>query len=251
VTGIYTIGYQELDKRTVFISWEDGQAALSPNNSETYLKMKLVDPFTDIEKKAAFWGKEIHPQAVYWRVQPWNEINNNYYNAYQSTKVLLLVIMLFIVFVAAFNIISSMIMVVLDHLQEIGILKSLGASSASITFSYVCVGFLTGLISIVSGVAAGLFFAVNINEVFHVIDGFSTALASFAAALTSPFTGFTAVEPVRILNPEYYLEVIPIRINVWEVLGISLFALFLAIIFSFFQAWKAGRTRPIEVIRKH
>jgi lipoprotein-releasing system permease protein len=251
VTGIYTIGYQELDKRTVFISSKDGLTALSVNNSDTYLKMKVDDPFTDIEKKATALEREIDPQAVFWRVQAWNEINNNYYNAFQSTKILLLVIMMFIVFVAAFNIISSMIMVVLDHLQEIGILKSLGASSASITFSYVCVGFLTGLISIVSGVAAGLFVAVNINEVFQVIDGVSTALAALGTALSSPFSGPITLEQVKILNPEYYLEVIPIRIDFWEVLGVSMFALFLSIVFTFFQAWKAGRTRPLEVIRKH
>ena len=58
-------------------------------------------------------------------------------------------------------------------------------------------------------------------------------------------------DSAAILNPEYYLEVIPIRINFWEVLGVSMFALFFSIVFTFFQAWKAGRTRPLEIIRKH
>lgn len=251
VTGIYTIGYQELDKRTVFISYQDGNLALSLNNSDTNLKIKVTDPFRDIDRQAAAYEREIGPHAVFWRLQSWSEINSNYFNAYESTKALLIFIMLFIVFVAAFNIISSMIMVVLDHLQEIGILKSLGASSSSITFSYVCVGFVTGLVSVLGGVAAGLFVAVNINEVFHVIDGVATALSSFVSLILTPFTGYHAADAVRILNPEYYLESIPIRIDFWEVCGVSLFTLFLSVAFTFYQAWQAGKTRPLEVIRKH
>jgi lipoprotein-releasing system permease protein len=251
VTGVYTIGYQELDKSTVFISYADGERDLSPSNSSTHLTLKVADPFTDIEAQAAKWERFIDPKAVFWRLLTWQEMNGNYYNAFESTKVLLVFIMLLIVVVAAFNIISSMIMMYLDRLQEIGILKSLGASPGSIVVSFLCVGILAGLVSTAVGISAGLLVASNINEIFKGLDAVLTAVNSFFALLASPFTGPVPVEQVRVLNPEYYLEVIPIRISYWEILGVSLFSIGLSVFFSIFPAFMASRIRPLDVIRKH
>ncbi len=251
ITGIYSIGYQELDKSTVFISYADGRRDLSPDNSYTFIKLKVADPYTNINKQAAHWEHFIDPDAVFWRLLTWQEMNGNYYSAYESTKVLLLFIMLLIVVVAAFNIISSMIMMYLDRLQEIGILKSLGASPGSITFSFLCVGLLAGLLSTAIGVGAGLLIAVNINEIFQGIDTVLTAGNRLASLIASPFAGPIPVERVQVLNPEYYLAVIPIRISFWEVMGISLFTVGLSVFFSIFPASMAGRIKPLEVIRKH
>ncbi|MBN2351824.1 MAG: ABC transporter permease [Spirochaetales bacterium] len=251
ITGIYSIGYQELDKSTVFIQFAAGERDLSSENSYIQLKLKVADPFTHIDRQASHWERFIDPDAVYWRLLTWREMYGNYYQAYESTKVLLLFIMLLIVVVAAFNIISSMIMMYLDRLQEIGILKSLGASPGSITFSFLCVGLLAGLFSTAIGVGAGLLVAVNINEIFKGIDVVMTAGNRIASLIASPFTGPFPVEQVQVLNPEYYLEVIPIRIGFWEVLGVSLFTVGLAVFFSIFPAFIAGRIRPLEVIRKH
>jgi lipoprotein-releasing system permease protein len=251
VTGVYSIGYQELDKGTVFISYADGERALSAGNSYTHLKLKVTDPFTAIEAQAARWEHFIDSQAVFWRLLTWQEINGNYYNAFQSTKVMLIFIMYLIVFVAAFNIISSMIMTYLDRLQEIGIMKSLGAPPGAIMFSFMCTGLLAGLVSTVMGTSVGLLIAVNINEIFKGLEQVLTALNRFFSLLATPFTGPLPVESVKILNPEYYLEVIPIRLGFWEVAGVSLFTVGLAVFFSVFPAFMAGRIKPLEVIRKH
>jgi lipoprotein-releasing system permease protein len=230
VTGVYSIGYQELDKGTVFISYADGERALSAGNSYTHLKLKVADPFTAIEAQAARWEHFIDSQAVFWRLLTWQEINGNYYNAFQSTKV---------------------IMTYLDRLQEIGIMKSLGAPPGAIMFSFMCTGLLAGLVSTVMGTSVGLLIAVNINEIFKGLEQVLTALNRFFSLLATPFTGPLPVESVKILNPEYYLEVIPIRLGFWEVAGVSLFTVGLAVFFSVFPAFMAGRIKPLEVIRKH
>lgn len=252
VRGIYSIGYQELDKLTVFISSEDGKKTLASAHSDVSLMIKVSDPFTQINRQAVALEKVIDPEFImFWRLYTWQEMNSNYFSAYESTKILLIFIMIFIVFVAAFNIISSMKMMVLDRFQEIGILKSVGASSGTITLSFIVVGFFSGLISTLLGVSVGLVIAVNINEIFILIENALTAVSKLFAAFIRPFFGEVKVDDIKILNPEFYIEVIPIRINFWEILFVSMLSIMLAVLFSLYHARIAGNVRPLEVIRRY
>jgi lipoprotein-releasing system permease protein len=251
VTGIYSVGYRELDKNVLFVSSVDGNLMLPFKNSTTTLKIKVQDPFADLDSISRNIERDLEAKGVFVRVSPWTYINRNHYSAYQTTKWLLFFIMMLIVLVATVNIVSSMIMVVLDRMHEIGIMKGIGARPASVMLSFVIMGFCTGLAGTILGVAAGLGVAININSVISglqlCINGIMTAV-NWAGSL---FTGNFQASQIQILNPEFYLEKIPIRIEAWEVAVVGLFTVAVCMLFSYFPARMAAKIRPLEVIRKY
>ncbi|RPJ08097.1 MAG: ABC transporter permease [Spirochaetaceae bacterium] len=251
VSGIYSVGYRELDKNVLFVSYQDGSLMLPFKNSTTTYKIKVRDPFMDLNALSLEIEQLIEAKGAFLRTTPWTYINRNHYSAYQTTKWLLVFITIIIVLVATFNIMSSMIMVVLDRMHEIGILKGIGAKPGSIMLSFVIVGFCTGLCGTVLGVGAGLFVAVNINAVISGIEIIANAVMTAINWISSIFSGSFQSQQIQILNPEYYLEKIPIRIEVWEVSIVCVFTLLVSMLFSYFPARMAAKIRPLEVIRKH
>ena len=251
VSGIYTIGYQELDKATIFISLPEGKRILTPNNANLLMTFKVKEPFKGITEKAINLERQIETDlGIFLRVYTWQELNSNYYNAFASTKAILIFIMLLIVFLASFNILSAQTMLVIDHLQEIAILKSIGASPTLISLGFVISGFLAGSLSTLLGLALGLLVAVNINEFFSLIENILNSFNHFLVLILSPLGLHLDLAQVKILNPEYYLEAIPLRLDVWEIITLGGFSLAITVFFSLFPAIRAGRIRPLEVIRK-
>ncbi len=251
IVGIYSIGYQELDKASVFISLETGRRMLAFNQSEQFLKIKVTDPFKDFMRLEEKIQKSLDNQYNVGSVHSWYTSKENHYKAYETTKWLLLFIMMLIVLVAAVNISSSMVMVVMDKIQEIGILKSMGAGPATITLYFIIVGSLSGFIGTISGMVLGLLIAVNINE---VIQGIETVVNFFIAVWShamAPFIGQQNIDYIYLLNPEYYLEVIPIRLEFYNVALVGFLALVLSVCFAYFPARMAGKIKPLEVIRKY
>jgi len=251
IVGIYTIGYEELDKAAVFVSSETGKHMLAFNQSEEYLKIKVTDPF----KHYRVLGKKIQASMQnnpnIGSVNSWYAMKENHYKAYETTKWLLLFIMMLIVVVAAVNISSSMVMVVMDKIQEIGILKSMGAGPGTVTLSFTIVGFVSGFIGTIVGSLIGLLIAVNINEVISGIEAVINYSLVFIGIIIRPFAGTQHFDHIYLLNPEFYLEKIPIRLefNYMAIIGFS--TLLLSVCFSYFPARMAGKIKPLEVIRKY
>ncbi|MBN1523514.1 MAG: ABC transporter permease [Spirochaetales bacterium] len=251
ITGIFSVGYQELDKNVLFVSSRDGSVMLPFKNSETRLKLKVAWPSMDLDSIAVMTENVLSQYNVNGYMMSWQKVNKNHYSAYETTKWLLFLIMMLIVMVATFNIISSMIMVVLDRIQEIGILKSIGASPGMIMFSFVFVGLCTGFSGTFFGVFLGLLCAVNINELIAAAESVMNGAIYGFHSLLSLFGNPPPAEAIRLLNPEYYLEHIPIRIELWEIGIVCFFTLFISAFFALFPAIMAARTKPLEVIRKH
>jgi lipoprotein-releasing system permease protein len=251
ITGIYSIGYQELDKAAVFISFAAGRHMLAFNQSEEYLKIKVADPYKNFTAMKDKIRESITNTFDVGGIHSWYELKENHYKAYETTKWLLLFIMMLIVLVAAVNISSSMVMVVMDKVQEIGILKSMGAGPETITLSFVIVGFLSGFIGTVCGMFLGLVIAVNINEVIQGIEVVINILISFGSKMLEPVIGPQHPDYIYLLNPEFYLERIPIRLEFQYMIIIGFTALFLSVCFAYLPARMAGRIKPLEVIRKH
>lgn len=251
IVGIYSVGYQELDKVSVFISLETGKRMLAFNQSEQFLKIKVKDPFKDFMILEEKIQNSIKNQYDVGTVRSWYTLKENHYKAYETTKWLLFFIMMLIVLVAAFNISSSMYMVVMDKMQEIGILKSMGASPSTITFSFIVVGFLSGFIGVISGMIVGLLIAVNINEVIQSIEIVINFFVFVFNYIMKPFIGEQNIDYIYLLNPEYYLEVIPIRLEFFIITLVVISALALSVCFAYFPARRAGKTKPLEVIRKY
>lgn len=264
VRGVFTTGYEELDRSWVFISFPRGVQILPADSSRTFIGIKVAHPYAlpnplsgygGAGGKAADSGESLGPEisatlGPEWRVLTWYQIGQPQYESFLTTKNLLIFIMVLIVVIASINISSSILMLVMEKQQEIAILKSMGASPAGIRRTFLIVGFAAGGAGTVLGIGFGLFLAVNINELIRGIQAvLNDGLAAVSAAI-SLFSTFRTLR-VDILSPQFYLDVIPIRIGFTDVTSAAVLSLLLSTLAAYLPARKAGATRPLVVMRKH
>ena len=138
-------------------------------------------------------------------------------------------ILTLIILVAAFNIISSLIMLVKDKGKEIAILRTIGASRLSIMKIFILNGASIGLSGTLAGAVLGISFALNIESIRQFLEGL-TGTELFAAEI-------------------YFLSKLPAIINWSEVITVILMALFLSLVATFYPAWRASKLDPVEALR--
>jgi len=236
VRGIVSSGYRELDSLWCIMSFEEGMKIL-PDTTPVYLTVKISDPYTGADAAADHLYNVLEPS---FGVYTWKSLQRSQYNSYESTRQLLLFIMALIVLIAAVNVSSATSMLAIERRHDIAILKTGGAASSFTSRIFLWSAFLTGLIGSVIGICAGLLIGVNINGILY---GLEIVLSLFTAI----FNG----EPVRILNSGYYLETIPIIINVPVVIIIGISTVFCSVLASWIPANRAGKLKPIEILRKN
>jgi lipoprotein-releasing system permease protein len=247
VTGVFGTGYQELDKNWVFLSASDGARLLAPGRRDLYVGVKTVDPFGD-RKPIERTVRAAVPSS---RVYDWYQLEVNQFRSFEVTRNLLVFIMALVVLVGSVNVSSAVLMVVLERQQEIGILKSMGASPASIRRVYLSVGLFAGILGSLGGELMGVFLGIHVNELFGVVETVANALSAGVAWVRSIAGTPTTAAPFRILGSAYYLERIPVHLKLPELLGIAASAIGLSALAAWFPARRAGSLRPLEVIRKH
>ncbi|MBB5217920.1 ABC transporter permease [Treponema rectale] len=246
VRGIVSSGYQELDQLWVFISVSDAFSALASSGRQYFVNISTSDPFSpeldrvlhnvDSFLKADRENSFINLSSVY----TWKELNASQTENFSSTKVMLLLVMLFIVLVAGINISSALVMIVMERSREIAILKSTGASSSGIALAFIITGLGCGAGGIIIGLPAGLFAAVNIN---HIITGIER-MVNFITRLHSG-------EKFHLLNPAYYIQKIEVEVPFEELVFIVFFTLFLSFAVSVFPALRAAKEKPMDTLRKN
>jgi lipoprotein-releasing system permease protein len=158
--------------------------------------------------------------------------------------------MLLIVFVASVNVSSALVMLVMERRREIAILKSTGASPSGITFSFLVAGFLTGLGGVVSGIPAGIFCALHINGLFSLMERILNTANRFLFILGATAGGPGGPEVIHLLDPSYYLEVIPVHLHFAELFFIGTGTLVLSVLVSVLPAIRAGQEKPLDTLRK-
>ncbi len=246
ISGIISSGYQELDALWVFIPLKQGEKIMSLSSSLTAILVSTQDPFNSDKMenlKNELYG--ILPESF--SVFTWAELNKQTFNSFQTTKNLLIFIMFLIVLVASANISSAIVMLVMERQKDIAILKAAGTSPFSITITFLTAGFLTALGGIIIGMPLGILTAININEIFVFAENILNYLQR---SLYMLFFKDTAVMEISILNPAYYLEHIPVNINFKELYIITVFMLVLAVTVCIIPAIKAGKEKPIDIMRK-
>ncbi|HNY15892.1 MAG TPA: FtsX-like permease family protein [Treponemataceae bacterium] len=248
VSGIVSSGYQELDALWVFIPYSTGARILSPQASWSFVSVRVQDPFGNIEPERNALMRSL-PEG--YTVYTWQELNRAQFQSFTTTRMLLLFIMFLIVLVASVNVSSALVMLVMERRREIAILKSTGARPVDIAFAFLLSGFLTGAGGVLLGVPAGILCALNINGIFAFME---RAINGVGAAIYYAFasTSSNAQAPVGIhlLDPAYYLETIPIRIEPGKLFAIAAGTLVLSVIVSAIPAYRAGREKPIDTMRK-
>ena len=236
VRGILSCGYNELDALWCIINWEGGKRVLSPEQSSSSLIIKIDDPYRNADDFS--WKLFLEIGSGY-SIYTWKDLLRSQYSSYETTRQLLLFIMALIVIVAAVNVSSATSMLVLERQKDIAVLKVTGASVKGVTDVFLWGSFLTGLTGGIIGITLGLLIGGNINFLIRFLEKF----LSFFSLL---FNG----EEVKILDPGFYLEIIPIIIDWNAVFLIFVFAILCSVLASWLPARAAGKLKPMELLRK-
>lgn len=248
VKGICSSGYQELDALWVFINGKTAFDLFSTASSKIAIGVETENPFeNEIYKISSLIDDELYQHNKYASVYTWQELNSSQLENFATTKMLLLLIMSLIVLVASINVSSSVIMFVIERNKEIAILKSLGASSQGITFSFLLIALFIGFCGILIGVPIGILCAVNVNAILDFFENVINFVLSLGYNLFADAQNFV---PVSVMNPEYYLEDIPIVLPFGELCAIVILVLVLSVVVSIIPSVKAGKEKPLSILRK-
>ena len=248
VRGIFNTGYQELDKLWVYLPYETGRRLLAVSSGRRFIGLKLADPFDRLDRQLQRIAAVLPPEA---RLYSWYSLERANYQSFQTTKTLLLFIMALIVVVATVNVSSAMVMVVIEKNQEIAILKSMGMPPGKVSLSFVFAGLVTGFLGALLGLILGLLIALNINSVMRGIEGALNLGYRAGRLALRPLLGLEgSAPPLTFFNAQFYLEEIPIRVRLGELVAVAAATLGLSALAAYLPARAAARVRPLEVLRK-
>ncbi|WP_374497764.1 lipoprotein-releasing ABC transporter permease subunit [Vogesella indigofera] len=225
VTGVFKIGMFEYDSSLAMIHLRDAQVLFRMGQDVSGVRLKLDDPLQAPQVKAALNGQLAANQVA----SDWTDMNSNYFRAVQIEKRMMFIILTLIVAVAAFNLVSTLVMVVTDKQADIAILRTLGASPASIMQIFMIQGSVAGVLGTLSGVAGGLLLAFNLDVILPAIE---------------------SVLGMRLLSSEVYLiDYLPSEVQLSDVVTIAVISLVLSLLATLYPSWRAARTRPAEALR--
>jgi lipoprotein-releasing system permease protein len=225
VVGIFESGFYEYDLSLAYASLGDTQEFLNIDDLVTGIEIKVNDIYRANEIAAAIEKKLGFP---FW-VRDWMKMNKNLFAALKMERRVMFIILSLIVLVAAFNIITTLIMVVMEKSKDIAILKSMGATSKSIMKIFIYQGLVIGGIGTFLGTLAGLLVASNLGDISRFVEN---------------LFGF------KILPGDvYYLSELPSKVNYGDVAVIVVGTLLISFIATIYPSRNASRLDPAEAIR--
>lgn len=243
VRGVVSAGYRELDSQWLFIRQADAARVLPRESTRSFVGVKSADPFGEPEQ-ARHLAESALQQG--YTVYSWKRLERNLFESLASTRTMLLLIMAVTVAVAAVNVSSALSTLVMERRQEIAVLKSLGARPSDLARTFSLGGAFLGAAGAVLGSAFGLLAATRINEILRVLEWLSNAARRLVALLT----GSPAPAYAPLLDPEYYLQTIPITLRFADVAGVVILTVGLSFAASFLPARKAARLDPMDALRR-
>ena len=217
VVGIFNLGFYEYDASLAFLSLSQAQDFFDLGNTVTGIEVRLDN--LDLASKMA---KEIAEGLGYpYRTNDWIQLNQNLFSALKLEKLTMFVILSLIVLVAAFNIIATLIMIVLEKTKDIGILKAMGATDQSILRIFMWEGLAVGIAGTLCGTGTG--------------------------ALLSWLVG--RYRFITIPGEVYFLDRLPARLECGDLAIVALVALMISFLATIYPAWRASKLEPVEAIR--
>jgi len=225
VDGILQVGMYEYDRRIALVAMQDAATLLRMGDDVTGIRLNLADPYAA--------PRIVHAAAVAlgggFEVDDWTNQHVNFFRSIEITKRMLFVILSLVVAVAAFNIVSTMVMVVKDKRRDIAILRTFGSSPRSILSVFVVQGSLIGLLGIIAGLGLGVLIAVNLQQLVHGLEH---------------IVGFKFLD-ARV----YFMSDLPARVETGDLARICAVAFVLACLSTIYPAWRAARLLPAESLR--
>lgn len=243
VSGVFSSGYQELDGLWFFVPFKTGYSVLDNDSSRTLIGIKTQNPYENISSLVQFLRLE---SKSGFSTYSWQELNRSQFYSFRTTKMLLIFIMILILLVASVNISSALVMMILERRKEIAILKSTGASPGYISLVFILIGMFAGISGALVGIPVGVLCAVNVNNLIKIIEFILNSFFRFV----SLFNGTGEYIPLRLLDPAYYLEEIPVHISIKNLVLIFAGTVFLSFLVSIVPGIKAGKEKPLEILRK-
>ena len=238
IAAVVSSGYQELDQFWVFIPLESPYSSLSMESANYNIMIETQDAFSPelvaIQKRLADnFGR-------YANVYRWDQIHTAEFENFSSTKVMLVFVMMLIVLVATVNISSAIVMLVMERQKEIAILKSIGAKPRGITFAFLLAALSCGAGGLIIGLPVGILLTLFSNQLVHGLE-----------RLVNWFSTMGGGGEVHLMDPAYYLSEIPVEIPVNQVILIAVAVLLLSVLVSYLPSRKAGREKPLDILRKN
>ncbi len=225
VSGLYRVGMFEYDRRLAFINIQDAQRLYRMRDTVTGVRLAITDIYDAaaiVYEVATDPGENVFP--IHWQRRHFN-----FFRSIQITKSILSVILFLVVAVAAFNIVSTLVMVVKDKQSDIAILRTLGARPSSIIRIFVTQGSVIGIAGTLIGVLAGILLALNLESIVSFFE------SSFG---------------IKLLAADvYFISDLPAELHVPDVVKIALSALMMALLSTVYPAWMAARIAPAEALR--
>lgn len=222
VVGVFKVG-ADIDGLLAYVNLHDAGRLLRIEDRVQGVRLKLDDLFAAPEISYALVRQ--HPDYLY--ASNWTQTHGNLFNAIKMEKAMMALLLLFIVAVAAFNIVSSLVMVVTDKKADIAILRTLGASPATILKIFMVQGTVVGVVGTVSGVLLGVLLSLTITDIA---------------------TGIEQVFNISLFDA-YFVNYLPSQLELGDVLMVSLVSLGLSFLATIYPARRAARVQPAEALR--
>jgi lipoprotein-releasing system permease protein len=225
VVGIFAVGMGEYDRGVALLHLQDAAKLMRLGEGVTGVRLKLQDLY-----QAPRIARELAlSMGGVYRVSDWTMQHRNFFAALQTEKRMMSIILSLIVAVAAFNIVSTLVMVVTDKQSDIAILRTLGASPASVMGIFIVQGATIGFVGNILGMVGGLLLANNVETIVSWIE--------------RQFN-------VDFLDPSiYYISQLPSDPHLQDILFIGVTAFLITLLATLYPAWRASRTHPAEALR--
>jgi len=217
VTAVFDSGMYEYDASMVFVSLKEAQAFLGFGDRVSGLEVRVKDVYKSDKVGIKIQNALGNP---YW-TKDWKVMNRSLFSALKLEKFAMFVILTMIVLVGALNIISTLVMVVMEKTRDVAILRAMGASAKSIMTIFMVQGLLVGLVGTLVGLASGL--------------GICHLLARYKF--------------ISLPSDVYYITTLPVRVEFWDVCLVSLSAVVISFLATIYPSWHASKLNPVEAIR--
>ena len=225
VSGVFEVGMGEYDRGVAMVNIRDAALLQQLGDAVSGVRLRIDDVWmarqVSFELAEALQGR--------YRVLNWTDFHRNFFAALKMEKRMMGLLLFFIVVIAAFNIVSTLVMMVVDKQSDIAILKTFGASPGQVMRIFIVQGATLGAIGTLIGVCAGLALALNIESV--------------VAAVERTFG-------VQFIDPSiYYIAKLPSDVQAGDVLLVGVGSFLLSLLMTLAPAWRAYRTQPAEALR--
>jgi lipoprotein-releasing system permease protein len=217
VTGYFEAGMYEYDANLAFINIHEAQKFFNYDHAVTGIEVKIADLYqaNEVSRKI-----ETLLAAPYY-TRDWMQMNRNLFSALKLEKIVMFIILTLIILVASFNIISNLIMIVIEKGREIAIMKTMGATNRGIMMIFVAHGLIIGVTGTVIGVAGG-----------------------FVLCLLLKTYRF-----INLPSDVYYLSYLPVQMNLFDFTIVPLSAILITFMATVYPSWQAAKLDPVEPLR--